>query len=39
MDEARRLRRPERENERLLTVVGQQRLELDGRKSLLENKC
>ncbi len=38
IDEAKRLRRLERENERLLRLVGQQRLELEGMKELLEKK-
>ena len=36
--EARRLRQLERENERLLKLVGQQRLELEGIKELLSKK-
>lgn len=38
VDEARRLRQLERENERLLKLVGQQRLELEGMKELLSKK-
>lgn len=38
VDEARRLRQLERENERLLKLVGQQRLELEGMKELLGKK-
>lgn len=38
VDEARRLRRLERENERLLKLVGQQRLELEGMKEILAKK-
>lgn len=38
VDEARRLRQLERENERLLKLVGQQRLELEGIKEVLAKK-
>lgn len=38
VDEARRLRQLERENERLLKLVGQQRLELEGMKEILAKK-
>lgn len=38
VDEAQRLRQLERENERLLKLVGQQRLELEGMKELLSKK-
>ena len=38
VDEARRLRQLERENERLLKLVGQQRLEMEGMKELLGKK-
>ncbi|BDP43731.1 transposase (plasmid) [Deinococcus aetherius] len=38
MIETRRLRQLERENERLLKLVGQQRLELEGMKELLSKK-
>lgn len=38
VDEARRLCQLERENERLLKLVGQQRLELEGMKELLGKK-
>ncbi|BDP44383.1 transposase (plasmid) [Deinococcus aetherius] len=36
--ETRRLRQLERENERLLKLVGQQRLELEGMKEILAKK-
>ncbi|WP_019586924.1 transposase [Deinococcus apachensis] len=38
VDEAKRLRQLERENERLLKLVGQQRLELEGMKEVLAKK-
>lgn len=37
-DEARRLRRLEKENARLLRIVGQQRLEIDAMKDILGKK-
>ena len=36
--EAQRLRRMERENDRLLKIVGQQRLELEGMREVLAKK-
>ena len=38
VDEARRLRRLEKENARLLRIVGQQRLEIDAMKDVLGKK-
>ena len=37
-DEARRLRRLEKENARLLRIVGQQRLEIDAMKDVIQKK-
>ena len=37
-DEARRLRRLEKENARLLRIVGQQRLEIDAMKDVIHKK-
>lgn len=38
VDEARRLRRLEKENARLLRIVGQQRLEIDAMKDVIQKK-
>ena len=38
VDEARRLRRLEKENARLLRIVGQQRLEIDAMKDVIGKK-
>ena len=37
-DEAKRLRRLEKENARLLRIVGQQRLEIDAMKDVIQKK-
>ncbi|BBN96957.1 MULTISPECIES: transposase [Deinococcus] len=37
-DEAKRLRRLEKENARLLKIVGQQRLEIDAMKDVIQKK-
>ncbi|SMB85926.1 transposase [Deinococcus hopiensis] len=37
-DEAKRLRQVEKENARLLRIVGQQRLEMDAMKEVIQNK-
>ncbi len=37
-DEARRLRRLEKENARLLRIVGQQRLEIDAMRDVIQKK-
>ena len=38
VDEAKRLRRLEKENARLLRIVGQQRLEIDAMKDVIQKK-
>ncbi|MHA0041464.1 transposase [Deinococcus sp. PEB2-63] len=38
VDEARRLRRLEKENARLLRIVGQQRLEIDAMRDVIQKK-
>ena len=38
VDEAKRLRRLEKENARLLRIVGQQRLEIDAMKEVIQKK-
>ena len=38
VDEARRLRQLEKENARLLRIVGQQRLEIDARRDVIQKK-
>lgn len=38
VDEARRLRQLEKENARLLRIVGQQRLEIDAMKDVIQKK-